>query len=398
MMDQIPLRAWVLLTVAAVAYAPAAYIYRYNAHSLRDVIQRPGDRESFTPKKLAKNIALLFALAAFSIFIFTQAATDFARSPDLVPILLLMFGLGAGWTVVDGHLSGIVGPLVRGFSWHFERASQPWRYWLSMGWNLLLSGLFLFGAFSAFNDAGVQASTERCENGKQQFSKGDVLTACNELIVRYRDDGEQRAVVTSYRGTAYFFAEDYYHALMDYEKAASLDPEDPAYPYNIALVNDDLGYQRRALENYAKAIALDPNYGAAYASRGQIFLNTGKMDQAIADFTHAYDLDPTKVWLLAQRGLAYAWTHDRVRAEKDFAEVRRRDPTNITLLHGEAILAMNSGKLSDAARYLTTAIERDPADDWALWMRSRIHGRQGDDAMTRADADAAARVERERKD
>lgn len=399
MFDQIPPRVLLLLVIAIAAYAPAVYIYKHvaNSPSKRDITQPSMDVSWRTPSKLWRAIALLAGLAGLAIFIFTPIAARFAQSPSFLPILTLVGGSWAIWTVVRGYLSGSIEPIVRGANWIFKRDAQPRRYWASMAWNALFGFLCLFLSYDIYQDAPRQSLLDRCYNEEETFHTTDIVLACNELIARREgDDEEQRRLLTA-RGSAYYLAKDYERAKIDYVAVLRLDPQGSYAHYNLGLVCEQLEDRSQAVASYGAAIRADPKNADAYANRGLIFLDTKRLDRAIFDFTRARELEPNNTMLLANRGIAYAWKNDRERARQDFEVVRASEPSNVVVLRGEALLAMTDGDTNAAVRNLTAAINQNPNDTWSLSLRAEAFKRQGEYEKMQADADAVLRANKELK-
>jgi Tfp pilus assembly protein PilF len=393
MFDAIPVKVWLLLAIGAAAWMPARYVFQHVAWSPspRDITQPAEDLSWRSSTALTKNSAILIGLAALAIFISTDAAAEFARSPSFMPILSVGLGVFGLCSVGKGLLTGSVEPMVRGTGWRFARAEQPKRYWVSMAWNVLLAGFILIFGVQSLIDAPIQALRNRCHDWKNEHTPNEEIAACDQLLAGHaRDD---RSGVIASRGLAYYRAGDYRRAGADYIAAIRLDPRDSSSHYNLGLVHEQLGDRQRALTDYSAAIGIDPENVEALENRGLIHLDAGRFDQAIADFTGAYKLQPTNVMTLANRGVAYAWKDDRVRAEQDFEVVRKTDPSNIALLHGEALLAMARGETSEAIRLFDKAIARDPSDAWALSMRAKADLRLEGHANVHGDVTATQRLQ-----
>jgi tetratricopeptide (TPR) repeat protein len=391
MFDAVPVRVWLLLLIGVIAWMPARYVVRHLtwSPSRRDITRPSEDLRWRSPTELTKNSAILIGLAALAVFIFTEAAAEFARSPSFMPILLVGLGVFALCSVGKGLLTGSVEPMVRGTSWQFARAEQPKRYWASMAWNVLLGGFMLVFGVQSFIDAPVQALRDRCHDWKNERTPTEEIAACEQLLAIHA--GDDRSGVIASRGSAYYRAGDYRRAGADYTAAIRLDPRNSSSHYNLGLVHEHIGDRRRALTDYSAAIGIDPKNVEALQNRGLIHLDLGRFDQAIADFTEADKLQPTNVFTLANRGVAYAWKNDRVRAEQDFEAVRNSDPSNLALLHGEALLAMARGDTSEAIRFFDKAIAQNPSDAWALSMRAKANLRLEDREEMRGDVTAAQR-------
>ncbi len=353
--------------------------------SQRDITQAPEDLSWRTSAKLVQSVSILAVLTGLSIFIFTSAAEQFARSPSFWPILMACMGVWAIYTVPAGLGGGEVQPFVRGIHTTFTRQANPKSFWASLIWNGLL-GCFCIGfAYPMYADTLEQALEDRCQGDGGTHTAQDELAACNELITTRRASHEDLDDLMVARGNAYYRLKNYRRALVDYDEAIRLDPRDSASYFNRGLVYEELGDTRRALQNYGEAIRLKPDDSEAYLNRGLVFLNTAKFDEALPDFSRAHELDPKNPWPLANRGITYAWKNDRARAEADLKAARAIDPSNPVVPRAEGLLAMNSGDMSRAVSHLTEAIKAEPDNQWSFAMRAEAYRRLGEHEKARAD-------------
>jgi tetratricopeptide (TPR) repeat protein len=385
MFDAIPTQVWLLIAIAAAAFAPALYVYRHIQHSprRRDITQPPEDLGWRTSGQLIRSSAFLAGLVTLTVFIFTPAAEKFARSPEFFPILMLGFSAFALLSVVNGFLKGRIEPLSRGALGPYERETQPKRFWASLSWNTILGGLFVWLAFVTIE----QADEERCYDRQTVHTPQEELSACNELISRPGNTSEERADIFAARGYAYHRMGEYQKALADYDQAIGLDPADSYALYNRGLIYHRFGDRQRAIADYSASLKLRSDNAEGYLNRGLTFLDTGRLDEAIADFTRLHELEPDNQWALANRGIAYAWKQNVAAAERDFAAVTSIDPSNTVVLQGKALLSSQSGDIRAAVDHLTEALHLDPADAWSLRMRADLYWRLGEKEKSRDDDD-----------
>jgi tetratricopeptide (TPR) repeat protein len=129
---------------------------------------------------------------------------------------------------------------------------------------------------------------------------------------------------------------DYDQAIIDYNEAARLEPNNAA-TYNS---RGDAYYKKgdydRAIADYTEAIKLDPNYAAAYGGRAAAYLAKGDLNRAIADCDQALKLDPELAPAYSTRGSAYLATGDINKALSDFNQALSLDPNYVRALHGRA--------------------------------------------------------------
>lgn len=88
-----------------------------------------------------------------------------------------------------------------------------------------------------------------------------------------------------------------------YERARSLNPEDPDLPSKLALVEARRNQVAPAREAAAAGLKLGPAEALAHASRGAAHLASGRPFRARADLREALRLDPSNP------GIEEAWAH-----------------------------------------------------------------------------------------
>ena len=99
-----------------------------------------------------------------------------------------------------------------------------------------------------------------------------------------------------YYGLAHCFDElkQYQKAIFNYSRALELDPEDPATPYNIAIIyKNGLNDYKKALEYFDKAIEIDSTYVLGYYNRADLYnYNLKEYEKANDNYLRALELEP----------------------------------------------------------------------------------------------------------
>ncbi|WP_454885914.1 hypothetical protein [Sphingomonas oryzagri] len=187
-----------------------------------------GERSS---RRFRLNLAIVLALGALAVFIFTPAAEQFARSPAFMPILMTACGGWALTTVWRGIVTGRIQPFAKGFYRTYERGAQPKRFWASLGWNAIFGCMCLWIAFKV----NEQGADDRCYDSRNAYSAQEEMTACNRAIGGGKRDRGDMAALTEARGSAYYRLGDYRRALNDYTAAIQLGSQESSSFYNRAL-------------------------------------------------------------------------------------------------------------------------------------------------------------------
>ena len=79
-------------------------------------------------------------------------------------------------------------------------------------------------------------------------------------------------------------------AILDYNQAIIISPNNPKAYYNRALAYNRLGKSLQAVEDYSKAIQFNTNFADAYHNRGVTRFKLEEKEKAIADLRKAAQL------------------------------------------------------------------------------------------------------------
>jgi tetratricopeptide (TPR) repeat protein len=149
-------------------------------------------------------------------------------------------------------------------------------------------------------------------------------------------------------GTAKCSAKDYDGALVDFNKAIELKPDD-AEVYAVAyqmrgFVEQVKGEYDSALADYNKAIKLKPDWAQPYFNRGFIEEARKNLDGALTDFTKAIQLKPDYSDAYAARGIVREWKGDLAGALADFSKAFQLNPGDGKLLQKKEEVRRRMGK------------------------------------------------------
>ena len=111
------------------------------------------------------------------------------------------------------------------------------------------------------------------------------IQACTEIIQKKPDPA-----AFNNRGIAYYESSSLVLAILDYDKAIELDPEEPSYYYNRGIIHFDRGDFDKAIEDYSKAIELNPNDRSYYKKRAKAYKEKGDYVKYMADLRKEMEL------------------------------------------------------------------------------------------------------------
>jgi tetratricopeptide (TPR) repeat protein len=309
----IPLRIWLLFVLAVLAFVPTRYLFRHVAHapSRRDITRPPPDLSWRSRKDLFRNGAILVALAATAIFIFTPFAERIARKPQLLPIMIAGFGAWALFTVARGFSTGQIEPLTKGTWRTYDRSAQPKRFWASMAWNAFV-GAGMIAVVLLANRQNVVES--KCDY-QRELPLEEKLSACNELIDGGRTDaylyfergmlflnsGETNKAITDFtraheadpqdpwslanRGIARAWKKDSIGAQADFDAVRTLDSSNPVMLRGESILKRDAGDLKGAVESLSASMARDPNNAWAMRARAEVYWELGDVEKSREDDT-----------------------------------------------------------------------------------------------------------------
>ena len=117
------------------------------------------------------------------------------------------------------------------------------------------------------------------------------LTACNAAIADDKVTGKPKAFAHWYIGDSLSKKRDYNGAIVAFNKALEIDPENVTVLNSRGIAYGNKGDDERALADYDSCLKLRPNFGSAHNNRGIIFMRKGDFEQAYNEFSDAIRLN-----------------------------------------------------------------------------------------------------------
>jgi tetratricopeptide (TPR) repeat protein len=141
----------------------------------------------------------------------------------------------------------------------------------------------------------LRAGNAAFKDGRYEQSVEDFTRA----IMSGKLGADALAVTFNNRGVAYGELGDYDRAILDYNEALGLRPDDATSIRNLrvghvkrGIAEANLGEVDAAIADFTKAIELDPSHYLAYLRRGQVLADSGQHELAIPDLEKAQTLAP----------------------------------------------------------------------------------------------------------
>ena len=198
---------------------------------------------------------------------------------------------------------------------------------------------------------------------------------------------------------------DIVHALIDLDRAVSIEPDRPATHLNLAVAfmqRGRIGDADNALDALNDALSLDDGYAAAYASRAGVYLardesgdverafedvakaveiqddlssahlihghayiardGQGDVARAIRQFTRAAQLEPDAPTPYYYRGLAHSARQDIQASVLDLRHAQGLEPLNTSYSRALCLQLGIFGQSDEATTYCDLAVETEPGE------------------------------------
>jgi len=157
------------------------------------------------------------------------------------------------------------------------------------------------------------------------------------------------------------------------------------------------GNHASAMPDHEAAIGLDPRFADAYVERAvsRWHLDNTDEDRVQADLSEAIRLNPELAMAYLERGKSYSRKGNHPRAKADFDAAIRVDAklANAYVERGISRWHMNHADEEGVRADLSEAIRLNPNLAKAYFERGLSYGRQGKQALAKADFEAAVRID-----
>jgi tetratricopeptide (TPR) repeat protein len=154
-----------------------------------------------------------------------------------------------------------------------------------------------------------------------------VIDGCTAVIRSNQDPPQKLATAFDNRGVAYRLKGDYDHALLDYEQAIRLNPDNANAYNNLGVIYRIKGDYDRAIAAYDEAIWLkNSDFPAAFYNRALAYADKTEYDRALADFDVVMRFNAKNALALYARGLTLLKKGDGEAGKADIAAAKEINP------------------------------------------------------------------------
>lgn len=182
-------------------------------------------------------------------------------------------------------------------------------------------------------------------------SKADLeqwLAECDAELEQGNDTGE----VWQQRSFCLAQLQRYPEAIMSFQQALSLDPDNPKVWCNYASTLAATGQLADAVYAYDRALDLEPNYANVWRRRAKVLYHQKEYVRAIESYDHALALEPTDARLWYGKGLASYQLGQIKQAIEYFKVAIANDASSPDAYISLAYALIDSNQKSQAFAYL----------------------------------------------
>ncbi len=163
------------------------------------------------------------------------------------------------------------------------------------------------------------------------------------------------------RGIASYRSGDFPQAIVNFDEAILLAPDD-AQAYNIrGNAWDEMGVFERALADYDEAIRIDPNNPTVFHDRAILWQRKGALDKALIDLDRAIRFSFTDANIYCDRGLVWYQKGRHDRASADFNQAIKLDPNSAAACINRGLMSHRNSEFNVAFADSSKAIRVDPS-------------------------------------
>lgn len=259
-----------------------------------------------------------------------------------------------------------------------------------MRWSAIAAAIWVLSAAATSPaQAGVWEDRGRCVH-PGGANADELIRSCTVFIESTPKPSDDLAEAYDMRGAAWSLKRDDDRALLDFDRAISLRPDNVGALHNRGRALTRKGFYDRAIADFDHAIKLDAKFSYNFIGRSDAWLFKGESTKAIYDAEHAVLLDPYIVDTLRQvcfvRG---ASGQDLERALVYCDKAMRSIPKVGAVFDTRALVQFKRGKFTEAISDADEALALQPDLESSRLVRGVAKLRLGRSAEGQADINAA---------
>ena len=187
-----------------------------------------------------------------------------------------------------------------------------------------------------------------------------LLNSCGPSISL--EEKQLKAAAQYKLGIAELYAGKYPDALIAFEKARELTPDDAKIYNALGLIYFRQGKYSQAADAFLRTLQLDPNFADAHNNLGKVYAQIGQWDKAIMQYREALANSFYRTPELAHYNLGEALLEkgDNINAVKEFHSAIQMRPDFSPALNKYGIALYRMNRNQEAIKRFNQAIESAP--------------------------------------
>jgi tetratricopeptide (TPR) repeat protein len=239
-----------------------------------------------------------------------------------------------------------------------------------------------------------------------------MLAGCTRIINDASEEAKVRYIAHLSRALAWQRKADREKALSDYAEAIRLNPDDALAYNNRGILWRELGDIDRAIADFDEAVrrnpqprsdAAGPGFVNVYTNRGLAWQAKGDYERALADYDKGIDIDPNDKIARDHRARLRLAMNNYAKALPDLDALIRLEPKSAKSYYFRGLARyyqymsgsewIRQEDLDGAIADFTQALQLDPSDAIARWMRAVVRETSGDRDGAVSDLIEASRLD-----
>ncbi len=201
---------------------------------------------------------------------------------------------------------------------------------------------------------------EICTDESESHTGVQQIAACSTIIASSDTTPENLSIALQNRGLSFVGESNYERAIVDFDRALSITPENAWLHYNRALASYHSGDFEGSIRFNTQAIQRDARFAKAYHNRGNAYLANDDRESALRDYNEAVLLDGALRDALINRGRLHLERDNYALALADFDAVVRLSPSDAVGHAFRGMVLAEKGELRDAVAAFERALRLDP--------------------------------------
>ena len=250
--------------------------------------------------------------------------------------------------------------------------------------------IVLSGGGNGAGESGANVQSGSGGTGESAHGSGDsVLVSTTDANGRpvtvalpnlYDSNSREQpdAAALKTKGRDLFLKQKYPQALVEFNKAADVDPRDSEARYLSGRTYAQLGRQDAATEAYEEAIRLDPKDYRPHYHLGELHYQYRRYGQASAAFANAVQVKPDLDTARYNLALSQTKNNQISSAIQTYRELLRRDPNRWQAALNLAILLKQKNDSAGALELLERYTRSHPKEAALHYQKGEVHTARGE--------------------